>query len=346
MSHLRAFAPGRVNLMGDHTDHTGGLVLPMAIDLGTVVEGEPGGTMVTLRTAWDGSEASVPLDGASRTAAGWARYVAAVVGELRPTTGFTGTIATTLPVGAGLSSSAALEVALALALGFDGSAPELAALGQRAEHAATAVPSGIMDQLASAAGMAGHALRIDCHDLTVAPAPLPEDIEVVVAHSGVSRALPATPYADRVADLRAAEDVIGPLRSASLADLGALRDGTTRRRARHVLTENARVDAMAAALGAGDRPVLAALLRESHASLRDDLEVSVPEVDALVAAFEAVPRVLGARGTGAGFGGCVVALAERDAALPRGWDLWRVRAADGATCAGGDRPSWPRTPRC
>jgi galactokinase len=343
---VRAFAPGRVNLMGDHTDQTGGRVLPIAVDLGTSVEGSTGGDAVVVRSAWGGGQVRVPLEAPDpRVHEGWGRYVAAVVAEVRPTTGLDAGVATTLPVGAGLSSSAALELALALALGFDGSPAELASLGQRAEHAATGVPSGLMDQLASAAGLAGHALRIDCHTATVEPAPLPDDLEVVVAHSGVSRTLEATPYADRVAAMRAAEAVIGPLRLATPDDLAQLHDRVLRRRARHVVTENARVDALVAALAAGDRAAVGALLRASHASLRDDLDVSVPALDDLVAVLERLPGALGARATGAGFGGCAVAIVDRGAPIPPELRAWRVAAAGGATCVAAGRPSWPGTPR-
>ena len=346
MAAVRAVAPGRVNLMGDHTDQTGGRVLPIAIDLGTSVTGRTGGDAVVLRSTWDGTEVRVPLGGpASEAPEGWGRYVAAVVAEVRPAEGLDATVESTLPVGAGLSSSAALEVAVALALGFDGSALELAALGQRAEHTATGVPSGIMDQLASAAGVAGHALRIDCSDGTVAPAPVPDGLEVVVAHSGVARTLADTPYAERVAAMRAAEQRIGPLRLAGAGDVARLTDPVLRRRARHVVTENARVDAMVEAFASGDRAGIGALLRESHASLRDDLEATGPELDALVERLAALPGALGARPTGAGFGGCALALVEAGSPLPDEVAAWRVRAADGATCVAAGRPSWPGTPR-
>lgn len=328
----RAFAPGRVNLMGDHTDHTGGLVLPMAIDLGTTVEGEPGGEVVRLRSEWADEVITVPLavDDPAELPPGWARYVAAVVAQVRPRQGFDGVVTSTLPVGAGLSSSAALEVAVAIALGFDGTALELAELCQRAEQAASGVPCGIMDQLASAAGVAGHALRIDCTTLVVAPVPVPEDLEVLVVHSGEERSLAGSAYAERAAACRAAEAAIGPLPAASLGDVGRIADPVLRSRARHVVSENARVDALAAALVDGDRRAIGAVMAASHASLREDFEVSTPALDAAVAELVATPGVLGARLTGAGFGGCVVALAEAGTPLPHGRRAWRVHAADGA----------------
>lgn len=328
----RAFAPGRVNLIGDHTDHTGGLVLPMAIDLGTTVEGTPGGDRVVLRSPVDPDPAVVRLDVQEPTACtpGWARYVAGVVAELRPTVGLEGTVHTTLPVGAGLSSSAALEVALALALGFEGTALDLARLGQRAEQAASGVPCGIMDQLASAAGVAGHALRIDCTTLELTPVPIPEDLEVVVADSGQRRELATSAYAERAGACQLAQATVGPLRDATVATLQAIDDPVVRRRARHVVTENARVDELAAALATGDRPAMGEAMAASHASLRNDFEVSTPVLDDLVAALTAVDGVIGARLTGAGFGGCVVALVGLGTCLPEGMTAWRVRASRGA----------------
>lgn len=325
--------------MGDHTDQTGGRVLPMAIDLGTTVRGRRRPGTVEVRSSWAGAQAA-DGEGAARSR----RLVDELASRIGPA-GFDGVVDTTLPVGAGLSSSASFGLAVALALGFDGSPHELAELVRDAERAATGVPTGIMDQLAVACGRAGHALRIDCHALEVTPVPFPDDLDVLVLHSGRHRTLAATPYAERVAELARAEAEVGPLRLARLDDVATLADPTVRRRARHVVTENGRVDAMAAALRSGDRTALAALLAESHASLRDDFEASSPPVEAAVAALRAVPGVLGARVTGAGWGGCVVALAEFGAALPEGWAGWRLRPADGATCAGGGRPSWPRTPR-
>ena len=329
----RAFAPGRVNLIGDHTDHTGGLVLPMAIDLGTTVEGTSGGDRVVLRSPVEPEPAVVPLDvgDPAESSPGWARYVAGVVAELRPAVGLDGTVRTTLPVGAGLSSSAALEVALALALGFQGTAVDLARIGQRAEQRASGVPCGIMDQLASAAGVEGHALRIDCTTLELTPVPIPAGLEVVVADSGQRRQLATSAYAERAAACQAAQAAIGPLREATVADLQAIGDPIVRRRARHVITENARVDELAAAFTTGDRSVMREAMAASHASLRDDFEVSTTVLDALVTALMAVDGVIGARLTGAGFGGCVVALVELGTSLPEGTTAWRVRASQGAS---------------
>lgn len=329
---IRAWAPGRVNLIGEHTDHTGGLVLPMAIDLGTTVTGTRGGDAVHLRSTVEPEAAIVPWDLAdpAGVAPGWARYVAGVVAELRPAQGFTGTVATTLPVGAGLSSSAALELAVALALGFDGDALALARLGQRAEQRASGVPCGIMDQLASAAGVDGHALRIDCTTFAVTPVALPPAVEVVVVDSGQRRDLVSSAYAERAAACQAAQAAIGPLRDVTLADVDQLTDPVIRRRARHVVTENARVEQMVVALATDDRAQMADAMEASHASLRDDFEVSTPELDALVTRLTATDGVIGARLTGAGFGGCAVALVTHGAHLPTDLVHWRVHPVAGA----------------
>jgi galactokinase len=301
-----------VNLIGDHTDYTGGLVFPMAIDRWTTVTG--------VRTVED-----VRLR--SRQPADASAYVDAVAGELGAGRGFDGWIDSTVPIGAGLSSSAALEVAVALALGFTGPPLELARLCQRAEHRATGVPTGIMDQLTAAAGVEGHALLVDCTTLEITPVPLPDGVEVVVVDSGQRRALVESAYAERAAQCAAAEAVVGPLRGATKSDVARIADDVVRRRAGHVVTENARVAAFAAALDAGDIAEAGRLMAASHASLRDDFEVSTPVVDALVARLAAVPGVLGARLTGGGFGGAVVVL-TRPGALKEGWLVRPVGAAE------------------
>jgi galactokinase len=318
-----------VNLIGDHTDYAGGLALPMAVDLGTTVEGERTGSTVELCSDQDPTPARVDLAVTDPAAVEppWARYVAGVVAELRPTVGLRGRVRSTLPVGAGLSSSAALELSVALALGFEGDPLELARLGQRAEHRASGVPCGLMDQLTSACGVEGHALLVDFATTRVTPVPLPDDAEVVVVHSGEPRALAGSAYAERRSRVEAATALLGPLRDRPLRDLDALDDPVLRRRARHVLTENARVRAAAEALAAGDPAEVGRLMLESHASLRDDFEVSTPALDELVATLRASPGVHGARLTGAGFGGCVVALCEPGALPGRGW---HVRASAGA----------------
>jgi galactokinase len=330
---MRAFAPGRVNLIGDHTDYTDGVVLPMAIDLGTTVSGHRSGSRVVLRSEALDGVADVPLDIADPSAVepSWACYVAGVVAELRPSSGFEGTVTTTLPIGAGLSSSAALEVAVALALGADVADPvAVARLCQRAEQRASGVPCGIMDQLASVAGVEGHALRIDCRTVEVRPVRIPDEVEVVVVDSGQGRRLAGSAYADRVAACRAAESVVGPLRDARVADLTAITDPVVRRRARHVVTENERVEEVCRAFAGRAIDAVGEAMAASHASLRDDYEVSTSVLDALVERLTGTAGVIGARLTGAGFGGCVVALLHPGATLPDDVRSWRVRPSPGA----------------
>ena len=321
-----ARAPGRVNLIGDHTDYTGGLVFPMAVDRWTEIRFEPA-DRVELTSADEAEPVSLPLHVADPTAVNphWGRYVAGVVSELQPTTGIHGHVTTTIPIGGGMSSSHALEVAVALALGFEGSVVELAQLTQRAENRASGVPTGIMDQFAIAGGVAGHARLMDCGALTIEPVPVPEDVEIVVrfvAH----RTLVGSAYADRVAECAAAAREIGPLRAATVAAVDGIADPVVRRRARHVVEENQRVLDFAAALRSHDLAAAGRLMVASHESLRDLYDTSTPVMDAAVAELCATAGVYGARMTGGGFGGCVVALTA-PGALHHGWG---VRAVDGA----------------
>jgi len=309
---VRSFAPGRVNLIGEHTDHTGGRCLPLAVTMGVTVTGERGGGRVLLTSTEVPGAADVPLDVADPAAVSpeWARYVAGVVAELRPSIGFVGEVRSDVPVGAGMSSSAALEVAVALALGHDGDVVDLARTCQAAEHLASGVPCGILDQLSSAAGRQGHAFVLDCHTLERTYVPVPGAVAVRVVHSGQARTLAGSAYAERRAQCEAAEALIGPLRLASPDDAEGIADPVLRRRARHVVTENQRVLDAADALRAGDVVALGALLDEGHRSLRDDFEVSTPVVDRTVERLRSTPGVHGVRLMGGGFGGCVVAVTE------------------------------------
>jgi galactokinase len=323
-----------VNLIGDHTDYMNGLAMPIAIDLGTSVRGSARGDTVELTSAAMDSSVSIPigLDDPTDVAPGWGRYVAGVVAQCRPSVGFVGRVDSTLPPGSGLSSSAALEVAVALALGADPDPVRLAALCQRAEQQATGVPCGIMDQLAITSGVRDHALLLDCATNDVTPVSLPPELHIVVAHSGVDRTLVGSAYADRRAQCEAAEAQIGPLRSATAADVIRIDDPALRRRARHVVSEIQRVRDVAAALDRADLGLAGHLMSHSHASLRDDFDVSTPELDDLVTRLEATEGVTGARLTGAGFGGCAVAIADRPVVLddfgPRAW-LVEASAAAG-----------------
>jgi galactokinase len=329
---LRSWAPGRVTLVGDHTDYTGGLALPMAIGLGIELSADRASDWIILGSQELPGVAELPLsvDDPSKVEPAWARYVAAVVRELRPTDGLTGTLHSSLPIGRGLSSSAALEVAVATMLGVNLRDPVAAAqLCRRAEHRAVGVLCGIMDQLAIIAAVEGAALRLDCDTLEMAHVPFPEDAEVVIVDSGLQRELESSPYELRRSECGLAESQIGPLRRATPRDAETLDDPVLRRRARHVTTENQRVDAMVSALLSGDLRIAGELMAASHASLRDDYEVSTPDLDVLVQHLRGTPGVYGARLTGAGFGGCVVALCA--AGTPVDVPVtWRGRPAGGA----------------
>ncbi len=243
-------------------------------------------------------------------------------------------IDSTLPLGSGLSSSAALSVALAIV--FDAAPPgtspdDLARLCQEAEHR-IGVPIGLMDPLVSAGGRAGHAMLIDFDTGSRQHIAVPDEVEILVVDSGQRRTLANSAYVERVAECRAAADVVGPLGRCAPDDLAALTDPVLVRRARHVVTECARVRATASALVADDPVAAGALLVASHRSLADDYAVSTPVLDDLVAALTSHPGVLGARMTGAGFGGCVVALARPGAVDTTSWPTpaWRVQACNGA----------------
>ena len=320
---ITVHAPGRVNLIGDHTDHCGGLALPCAIDLGITITGTRAESIELLSTI-DGGRVSMslPVDEFPDEPR-WGRYVAAVANQCPD--GLHGRIDSDLPAGAGLSSSAALEIALALAFGYDGPPMDLARLGQRAEHLATGTPTGLLDQIAITHAVAGHAACIDFTTLAVEQVAVPDDLDIVVVHSGQERTVESSAYGERVEACTRATALIGPLPDATADDIEALDDPVLRRRARHVRTETARVRAAVEALRVGDRHTLGAAMTESHVSLRDDFEVSTPVLDDLVDRLLAVDGVTGARLTGAGFGGCVVAVGERGsvpdptAFTGRGW---------------------------
>ncbi|MGZ4684102.1 MAG: galactokinase, partial [Acidimicrobiales bacterium] len=253
-----------------------------------------------------------------------------VASQLRTGVGFDGEVRTTIPIGTGLSSSAALEVAVAVALGADGPPIEIALACQRAEQLASGVPCGVMDQLVSLTGVSGHALLIDFRTLATEPVPVPADAAIAVIHSGEERRLASSAYAERRAQLEAAERIVGPLREATRDDLATIDDDVVRARARHVVSENDRVLRFAAALRQGDLVAAGALMIDAHASFRDDFGASTPAVDALVDRLVATPGVHGARLTGGGFGGCVVALVDPGTST-EGWGRhWLVQASGGA----------------
>ena len=332
MSEQRVFwAPGRVNLIGEHTDYSGGLVLPAAISLGVTISGASA-NRIELYSELDGTTTSLTADGSSpQPPSGWTRYVAAVARELhelgRPPVGIVGTIASDVPVGAGLASSAALEVGVATALcavaDWEVRSPlELAAACQRAERRAVGVPCGILDQAASVLGEEGAAIYLDCASLEHEAVPLREGLAIVVVDSGVSHRLEHSAYAERRRELDEAIVVLRGRRPADvsvdeadeLASAAGL-DDLHQRRLRHVVSENERVRALVRAMrtSPADLALVGTILHEGHASQRDDYETSIPELDRLVErAYEL--GAIGARMTGGGFGGSMVALVEAERA--------------------------------
>jgi galactokinase len=324
------FAPGRVNLIGEHTDYSGGLVLPVAVDRGVTLRWRPDADAIRLRSAAFAETVELALDGTPPPGlAGWGRYAAAVAGLLgergRPEAGLDATVSSTLPIGAGLSSSAALTVAIGLALcraaDFELPRLELAHVAREAEHRAVGVPVGLMDPAASLLSRRGRALLLDCATEEHRLVPLPAGLAVVVLDSGVRHNLEHSGYAARRAELERALPVLGGARpsqvTAAAADEAACTaglDDVARRRLRHVVSENERVRACVEILESPDGldgRALGALFAAGHASLRDDFEVSTPELDLLVELADE-HRAVAARMTGGGFGGSVVALADAD----------------------------------
>jgi len=320
-----AEAPGRVNLIGEHTDYNGGFVLPVGIDRTVAVAAAPAeGKRVRVYSADFDARDEWQVDAPRRTGRReWRDYVRGVAWalldagyELR---GADVAIAGDVPLGAGLSSSAALEVAVGGALcgigGVEVKMQRLALLCQKAENQFVGVQCGIMDQLAAACAREEHALLVDCRSLQVERVPLPDDVAIVVVDSKVQRALGETAYNERREDCVAAAWALGikALRDASERDVGPLPEPLNRR-TRHVISENRRVLEAVAALRSENLNRIGKLMYESHASLRDDFEVSTPELDLLVELALRTEGVIGARLTGAGFGGCTVNLVERKAA--------------------------------
>ena len=308
-------APGRVNLIGEHVDYNQGIVLPMAIDrevlVGCVTRRDDQITAYSLDLAKESQRVTTNRDGKDSDGPSWGAFVSAAVraatrlGAEVP--GLDLALSSTVPIGAGLSSSAALTVALILiictASGIEPDPRDLALAAQSAEFEAVGVPVGNMDQLASTLGVDGHALRIDCRDLSAIPIPIPDSLAVLVVHSGISRTLESSAYSERRA---ACEAVAARLGYTSLRDAhpDEVADNAI---ARHVVSEIARVDTFIDALLKNDLKLVGSILSDSHASLRDDFDVSLPDIDVLVDLLVKHGAV-GARITGAGFGGCVVAL--------------------------------------
>lgn len=325
-------APGRVNLIGEHTDYNDGFVLPAAIDRNVLLAAAPReDRRVRLWAADLGEEDEFALDGVTKGERHWANYHRGVAAVLESRglrlVGADVAFASNVPIGAGLSSSAAVEVAAAwgyLALaGLELDRAQVALACQQAEHEFAGVPCGIMDQFISALGRADHVLLIDCRDLSYQHVPVPSAARIVVADTGVRRALAGSEYRVRRAQceeaverLRAVLPGIRALRDVSVEELDrhqGLLPEVVLKRARHVVTENQRVMDTVEALRQGDLARVGELLKASHRSLRDDYEVSSPELDAMVEAAVTVPGCYGARLTGAGFGGCTVSLVAEEA---------------------------------
>jgi galactokinase len=322
---LVVHAPGRVNLLGEHTDYNEGFVLPMALHLGASIALRPrADDRVVLRSLDFDEEQEFDL-GRLHRGQGWIEYVKGTAWAFQEAgsalVGWDGVVTGDVPIGAGLASSAALEVAAARAFAAAAGLPwqpvTAARLAQRAENGWVGVQCGIMDQLVIAAGREGHALLIDCRHLTTRPIPLPPGTVVAVLDTSTRRGLVDSTYNERRARCEEATRRCGvrSLRDLSLAELeqraGALSDDHLRL-ARHVVTENARTLAAAEAMTRGDAAAVGGLMTEGHRSLRDDFRVSSPALDAIVAAAQEAPGCRGARMTGAGLAGCAVALVDED----------------------------------
>ncbi len=324
-----ARAPGRVNLIGEHTDYQEGFCLPVAIDREVQVEwtARKDDVITVQSRAFDEIATLDPIATSSQDFPAWAAIPAAMVSVLSDhgcnRVGIDVAVESSIPIGAGLSSSAAVSIAFGMAIAsaadFALGPADLARAARSAEVLATGVPCGLMDQFASVHGRAGHALFLDCRTHTVTPIAIPPDLAILVAHCGVPRLLADTEYAQRRAEVEVAATRLGvrTLRDASPEDVH------NDRFARHVVSENRRTLMFVAALRRGRFKELGTHMLDSHASLRDDFRVSTPSLDSLVESFM-FAGAIGARLTGAGFGGCVVAICDANDA-PRVMDLTIAR---------------------
>ena len=344
---FRAIGPGRVNLLGEHIDYNDGPVLPAAIDRQVVLDVEKiGGSQVTLlapdlqaqvRFSLENLAKKVDLEGKPLPI--WARYPAGVAWALQqrglPTVGFTGSYTSDIPIGSGLSSSAAIEVAFASVWqtlgGWTLDPLVMAQICQRAENVYVGVNCGLMDQFASACGVPGQALYFDTRSLEWHPVPLPAHTAIIIADSTMRRSLSNSAYNERRSEC---EDAVRRLQ-VFLPAIQSLRDVTPeqfshyasqlpeviRMRAQHVVSEIARVEQAVLDLQTGDAAHFGQMMLECHASLRDQYQVSIPELDLLVDLASRIPGCLGARLSGAGFGGCTVNLVQEDQAAAFIWAL-------------------------
>jgi len=363
-------APARVNLIGEHTDYNEGFAMPCAIDRETVVAAAPREDDVIEVLACDlpGGQGQAGASGGAfgRFRVGeaadvsaspqWLRYVQGMVAVLREqghaVGGATLAIAGNVPQGAGLSSSASLEMAIGQALsalnGWTLTPTAMALTGQRAENVYAGCRCGVLDQLSSSLGVKDHALLMDCRSLDVRPIAMPADLAVLVVDSKIQRGLVDSEYNLRRQQCEAAARGLGvkalrDVDEALWSRLGGTLDLVVRRRARHIISDSRRCAGLAGALGHGDLAAIGHLMRESHWSMRDDFEITVPAIDALAALMqEVIGEHGGARMTGGGFGGCVIALAPRAmvgeirAAVERGYRSPDGRAAELHVCAASD----------
>jgi galactokinase len=327
-------APARVNLIGEHTDYTGGFVMPMAIDFRTVavVSAREDGRGVFYSANYD-EEVGFEIASLARAPAGhWSDYPAGVLWSLREEGvaigGFNISLTGDVPLGAGLSSSASVEVATAMALlkhaGTELPLEKVATLCRRAENEYVGAKSGIMDQFVVAGAVTHRAMMLDCRSLAFELLPLPDQVRVVICNSMVKHAVATGEYGDRSAEVEAGQAVLQRerpgvklLRDATLDDLNACRSlmsAASSKRCRHIVTENTRVMEARTALLMGDMERFGALMVEAHASFRDDFAASCEEVDVLVAIAMQQPECFGARITGGGFGGCTVNVVRAESA--------------------------------
>lgn len=344
-------APGRVNLIGEHTDYNEGFVFPMAIEqhVMLVCRSRDDGRVRLASTAFPDDQIEFSVQGKIQPAEpAWANYSRGVAAELLaagiPLTGMDALMGNTLPVGGGLSSSAAIEVATAQAFltvaGLKMDPQRLALICQKAEHEFAGVPVGIMDQTIVTSGKASHAMLLDCRDLSRQYIPIDErELRVVIVNTMIRHELGDSGYAERrrqceegVEHFRRSNPSVRALRDVSIKQLESAREHLSEvvyRRCRHVITENARTPEAAAALGRRHYERVGELMRQSHTSLRDDYEVSVPELDFLADEAAKLKGVYGSRMTGGGFGGCTVSLVQ-----PRAVDTFvdRIRSAYGQKC--------------
>lgn len=317
-----ASSPGRVNLIGEHTDYNDGFVFPMGLPFRTAIAASARKDGVVSLVSEGFEPVTFALADEPGNVSSWGRYVAGMIALLAeagvPVTGFDAAVCSDIPAGAGLSSSAALEVAsgaLVCALaGTQADPVQLAQLGQRVENEIIGLSSGIMDQLISAVAVGGAATLVDCRDLTLTTVELPSSLSVVVLDTMTRRELETSAYDERRASCEVVAAALGvaALRDATLHAINRLPDsfGDDLRRARHVVTEDQRTLAAVDHLRNGDAAAFGQLAAQSHASLRDDFEVSSPALDLMVEIAAAEPGCVGARMTGGGFGGCAVAFVD------------------------------------